>query len=164
VVRKHEAELSTYGLPVAAFNRNWNWLLFLDHGTVQSPKTDVSRWWSVTMLARSDARRLHDFSSRVRDQCQDLVRTLHALSAGDGASCRRTAFPGRLDGLGSPSYSSKLINGSARIRAVRVGRTLETARLTLGSGDGDVEIPTINSRPSDNPDPSRDRGDSVQTK
>jgi hypothetical protein len=63
-LRHHHPVLSRCGLPADALRSELDWLVFLDHGYVQSAAEPPANWWSVRLMAAEQAARLSGFIER----------------------------------------------------------------------------------------------------
>jgi hypothetical protein len=80
---RHDALLAC-GLPPAALRSELDWLVFLDHGYVQSATEPPPNWWSIHLLAPVQARHLASFIEREYEQQYPLlVANLRRIGAAD---------------------------------------------------------------------------------
>ena len=80
-LRQHQAMLSQCGLPPAALRSELDWFVFLDHGYVQTANDPPANWWSIRLLAASQAGRLAGFiAAEYPGRYAELVSELRRLA------------------------------------------------------------------------------------
>src|SRR5438128_292433 len=81
-LRRHHDELVACGLPPRALRSELDWLVFLDHGYVQSADEPPPNWWSINLLSAEQARLLAAFIEREYEQKYlELVANLRQIRA-----------------------------------------------------------------------------------
>ena len=90
-LRRHEPALSACGLPAGALRSELDWLVFLDHGYVQSASEPPANWWSIHLLVASQAARLAEFvQAEYPGRYPDLIFSLQRLAGGVGQAAPGT--------------------------------------------------------------------------
>ena len=85
-LREHRSELSACGLPPEAYQTEMDWLLFLDHGYIESRDVHITQWWSIKYLNGAQANRLRSLLTREYGvEYPELVQRLESIVA-DGSA------------------------------------------------------------------------------
>jgi hypothetical protein len=83
-LRRHHDDFIAFGLPPAALRSELDWFVFLDHGYVQSADEPPENWWSINLLAATQAKRLASFIEQNYEQrYANLVANLRMIGVAD---------------------------------------------------------------------------------